>query len=246
MTIEQLLTTHFPDDPVLDAALATALLRRTAREPNAPALIRIYSPARTLSFGRLDAVRPQFPAAAAAARRHGFTPVVRGAGGRAAAYHEQTLVVEMFSRDTEGMVGARPRFQRITPRLVGVLRKLGVDARIGPVPGEYCPGDWTVNGAGRVKLAGTAQRIVAGAWLFGFELVVSDSDPVRAVLTDVNAALELEFDPGTAASLTDLNPAVTLEQVRAAILAEIGVVRERTADPDLLEEAANLRDAHVA
>ncbi|RZK81976.1 MAG: lipoate--protein ligase family protein, partial [Rhodococcus sp. (in: high G+C Gram-positive bacteria)] len=43
-----------------------------------------------------------------------------------------------------------------------------------------------------------------------------------------------------------LNPAVTLEQVRAAILAEIGVVRERTADPDLLEEAANLRDTHVA
>ncbi|WP_235214716.1 hypothetical protein [Rhodococcus opacus] len=103
-----------------------------------------------------------------------------------------------------------------------------------------------MNGAGRVKLAGTAQRIVAGAWLFGFELVVSDPDPVRAVLTDVNAALELEFDPGTAASLTDLNLDVTLEQVRAAILAELGVVHARTADPDLLEEAANLRDAHVA
>ncbi|MBC2638288.1 MULTISPECIES: lipoate--protein ligase family protein [unclassified Rhodococcus (in: high G+C Gram-positive bacteria)] len=246
MTIEQLLTTHFPDDPVSDAALATALLRRTAREPNAPALVRIYSPAPTLSFGRLDAVRPQFPVAAEVARQHGFTPLVRGAGGRAAAYHEQTLVVEIFSRDSEGMLGARPRFQRITPRLVAVLRKLGVDARIGPVPGEYCPGEWTVNGAGRVKLAGTAQRIVAGAWLFGFELVVSDSAPVRAVLTDVNAALDLEFDPGTAASLTDLNPSLSLGQVRAAILAEIGVVHERTADPDVLAEAANLRDAHVA
>ncbi|MFC0452103.1 lipoate--protein ligase family protein [Rhodococcus jostii] len=246
MTIEQLLTTHFPDDPVLDAAFASALLRRTGREPNAPALVRIYSPARTLSFGRLDAVRPQFPGAAAVARRHGFTPVVRGAGGRAAAYHEQTLVVEMYSRDTEGIVGARPRFERITPRIVAVLRDLGVDARIGPVPGEYCPGDWTVNGAGRVKLAGTAQRIIAGAWLFGFELVVSDSAPVRAVLADVNAALELAFDPSTAASLADMNPAVTLEQVRAAILAEIGAVHKRTADPGLLEEAANLRDAHVA
>ncbi len=95
-------------------------------------------------------------------------------------------------------------------------------------------------------MAGTAQRIVAGAWLFGFELVVADSDPVRAVLADVNAALELEFDPATAASLTDLNPALGLEQVRAAILAEIGTVHELTADPDLLAEAANLRDAHVA
>lgn len=246
MTIEQLLTTHFPDDPVMDAAFASALLRRTGRDPNASGLVRIYSPARTLSFGRLDAVRPQFPVAAAAARHHGFTPVVRGAGGRAAAYHEQTLVVEIVSPDTEGIVGARPRFQRLTPRIVAVLRTLGVDARIGPVPGEYCPGDWTVNGAGRVKLAGTAQRIVAGAWLFGFELVVADSDPVRAVLADVNAALELEFDPATAASLTDLNPALGLEQVRAAILAEIGAVHELTADPDLLVEAANLRDAHVA
>ncbi|WP_235214715.1 lipoyl protein ligase domain-containing protein [Rhodococcus opacus] len=131
MTIRHLLTTHFPDDPVMDAALATAFLRRTARDPNAPALVRIYSPARTLSFGRLDAVRAQFPAATAVARQHGFTPVVRGAGGRAAAYHEQSLVAEMISRDAEGMVGARPRFQRITPRLVAVLRKLGVDARIG-------------------------------------------------------------------------------------------------------------------
>ena len=246
MTIERLLTTHFPDDPVMDAAFASALLRRTGRDPNAPGLVRIYSPARTLSFGRLDAIRPQFPAAAAAARRHGFTPVVRGAGGRAAAYHEQTLVVEIFSRDTEGIIGARARFERITPRIAAVLRSLGVDARIGPVPGEYCPGDWTVNGEGRVKLAGTAQRIVAGAWLFGFELVVSDSNPVRAVLTDVNAALELDFDPGTAASLTDMNPGVTLEQVRAAILAETGGLHERAADPGLLDEAANLRDAHVA
>ena len=35
-----------------------------------------------------------------------------------------------------------------------------VDARVGEVPGEYCPGSHSVNARGRVKVVGTAQRMV--------------------------------------------------------------------------------------
>ena len=245
MLVEHFTTTHFPDDPVLDAAYAAALLRHTAATPDSDTLVRLYTPSPTLSFGRLDALRAQFPDAVEAARRHGFTPVVRTAGGRAAAYHEQTLVLEIFAPDTQGMTGARARFRELTTRLVSVLRGLGIDARIGAVPGEYCPGDWTINGAGRVKLVGTAQRIISGASLFGAELVVADPRPTRAVLTDVNAALEVEFDPRTAAALTDLNPAISLETVRAAILADLGAAREVVPDPGVIADAISNRTAHA-
>jgi len=241
----QLLTTNFPEDPALDAALSSALVRRAARAPETPAVVRIFVPTRTLSFGRLDAIRPGFAAAVVAARTHGFTPVVRGAGGRAAAYNEHTLVLETVSPDSEGMAGLRPRFQRMAASIVAVLRDLGADARIGPVPGEYCPGDWTVNGGGRVKLAGTAQRFVKGAWLFGAELVVADPQPVRAVLTDVNAALGMEFDPRTAASLVDLIPGVSLEQVRSAFITSLGKTVELAMNSELEVEARSLRHHHA-
>ncbi|MCX5044707.1 hypothetical protein OG921_16195 [Aldersonia sp. NBC_00410] len=141
--------------------------------------------------------------------------------------------------------GAQARFRELTARLVGVLRGLGIDARIGAVPGEYCPGGWSINGAGRVKLAGTAQRIISGACLFGAELVVTDPDPIRAVLADVNAALDVEFDPRTASVLTDLNPAVTLDKTRAGIRTALGAVHEVTAGPDVMAEAIKARESHA-
>ena len=234
----------FPEDPTLDAALATALLRRASRDPTTDRVVRVYTPAPTVAFGRLDANRPQFAEVAATARRHGVAPVVRGTGGRAAAYHEQTVVLEILSPDDEGPAGLKPRFGRFAGDLVEILRGLGVDARIGPVPGEYCPGDWTVNGAGRVKLAGTAQRVMARAWMIGAELVVTNADSIRAVLADVYAALELDFDPATAAAVTNLRPDVTVDAVRSAVIAHFGATDVLAVDGELVEEARALRHRH--
>ncbi|HEY5855748.1 MAG TPA: lipoate--protein ligase family protein [Aldersonia sp.] len=244
MSTVRLVDRCFPEDPALDAALATALLRRASRDPGTDRVVRIYSPAPTVAFGRLDANRPQFGEVAATTRQHGFAPVVRGTGGRAAAYHEQTVVLEIIAPDDEGPAGVKPRFGRFAGDLVEVLQALGVDARIGPVPGEYCPGDWTVNGAGRVKLAGTAQRVMARAWMIGAELVVTNADPIRAVLADVYAALELDFDPATAASVADLQPDVTVDSVRSALVAHFGVTDALVVDDELVSEARTLRHRH--
>lgn len=244
MSTIHLVDRHFPEDPTLDAALATALLRRASRDPKTERVVRVYCPAPTLAFGRLDANRPQFGEVAATARRHGFAPVVRGTGGRAAAYHEQTVVLEIIAPDDEGPAGVKPRFGHFAGELVDVLRSLGVDARIGPVPGEYCPGDWTVNGAGRVKLAGTAQRVMARAWMIGAELVVTNADPIRAVLAAVYGALDLDFDPATAASVADLRPDITVDTVRSALVAHFGVTDELVVDDELVAEARTFRRRH--
>ena len=65
------------------------------------------------------------------------------------------------------------------------------------MPGEYCPGDYSVNVGGRRKVAGLAQRVRGRRYLIGINLTVGDAQPLRAVLTDVYAALGLAFDPAT-------------------------------------------------
>lgn len=233
-----------PERAAVELAHATELLDEVKRGLRGGTL-RLYRPRPTLAFGQRDTRLAGFEAARDAARAHGFEPVVRKAGGRAAAYHEGTLIVDHIEPAREAMVGHRHRFEVFGALYAGVLQTLGVDARVGEIPGEYCPGEYSVHGvpvgyvagggidgpagttaAGRLKLVGTAQRVVAGAWLFSSVFVVSDAQPVRAVLTDVYGALELPFDPATAGAADDLVPGLTVNAVETALLA---MYRERGA-----------------
>ena len=73
-----------------------------------------------------------------------------------------------------------------------------------------------MNVAGRIKAIGTAQRVVSGAWLFSSSVVVEDPDPIRAVLTDVEAALGIDWDPTTGGSISEIHPEVTVDVVAEA------------------------------
>lgn len=176
-----------------------------------PDTFRLLRPEATVAFGRLDALRPGYEAAVDAARAHGFAPVEREPGGHAVAYHRGSLVLELEGEG--GIDGIHERFERTAATLVGALVDLGVDARLGPVPGEYCAGDHSVNLAGRAKLAGLAQRVRRGRWFLGASIVCEDPEPVRAVLVDIYSWLELRFDPATVAV-----PGPPLAEVEAALL----------------------------
>jgi octanoyl-[GcvH]:protein N-octanoyltransferase len=199
--------------PALDMAISQALLEAVAR--GAPGVLRLFRPAPTLAFGRLDALRPGFPEARAAAERHGFAPVLRLAGGHAAAYHEQCLVYEEIRPAERLHEGLEERFAGATALLAGALAARGADVRVGPVAGEYCAGRHSVNLGGRVKVVGVAQRAIRGASLLSAFVIAGGGDAVRAVLTDVYAALALDWDPGTAGAL-DLDVAAVAAAVRAA------------------------------
>jgi octanoyl-[GcvH]:protein N-octanoyltransferase len=187
-----------------------------------PATLRVHRPARELAFSKQDRAAPGFAAAVRAAREAGFEPVVRLAGGRAALFHEGTLA---FAWSTPAEMPTRTtheRFALFAGVIERALRRLGVDARIGEIPGEYCPGAWSVNAGGRVKLAGIGQRIVSGAAHLGAVLVVTDSGLVRRTLEPVYAALELDWDPATTGAVEDEVPGVTLDDAERAVLAELG------------------------
>lgn len=206
-------------EAALDVALPHALLGLVAEGRRGPVL-RCYRPQPTVAFGRRDSFVPGFPAAVAAARRRSFTPVVRGAGGRAAAYDDGCLVFDQVTGADDSMAGIQDRFAEEAELHARALRTLGVDARVGQVPGEYCPGEFTVNARGQTKLVGAAQRIVRGAWLLSTVVVVAGSARLRAVLEDVYAELGLDWNPATTGAVEDEVPGVTVEDVRRAMLEE--------------------------
>jgi octanoyl-[GcvH]:protein N-octanoyltransferase len=240
----RLLRDSFPERPALDIAVSHALLMRVARGELEPT-VRLYRPAPTLAFGRLDALRPGFAEAGAAARDAGFAPIVRLAGGHAAAYHEQSLIYEEIVAQHDVTAGLHDRFRDAAQLLAGVLAGLGVEAHVGEIPGEYCPGEYSINARGRTKLVGIGQRIIKGGSHIGGVIVVGDSARIRDVLIPVYGALGLVWDPDTSGSIEDEIGPVPFEDVAAAIRAELPPLTEATLDDATLALAEALEPQHL-
>jgi lipoate-protein ligase A len=201
------------DDAAMELAVANALVRRASRGDVTDA-IRIYRPAEpVLVFGRRDTRHSGFQAAVQAGRDAGFQPLVRAVGGRPVAYTSEAVVIDHVRHDLRATEDHQHRFGTFGTQYADALRDLGIDARVGEVPGEYCPGAQSINARGTVKLVGTAQRVVQHAWLFSTLTVTGDEDRIRPLLTEVYAHLELPLDPTTVGSVTTEVPALTTPAV---------------------------------
>jgi octanoyl-[GcvH]:protein N-octanoyltransferase len=212
-----------------------------------PETLRIARPPAVVAFAKRDAVAEGYREAVAAAAAQGFGAVLRLAGGRAAVFHEGTLELAHAAPDPDPRAGVQRRFQAEATSVCRALRALGVDARVGDVPGEYCPGRWSVNAAGRRKLAGMGQRVVAGGSHTGSVIVVHDAERVRRVLGPVYAALGLDWDPETAGAVADEAPGAGWGDLRDALLAEYGRSRElvpSSVDEETLALARGLAGEH--
>ncbi|HEV8420792.1 MAG TPA: lipoate--protein ligase family protein [Actinomycetota bacterium] len=245
-TVVRLIRQSFPDPPALDTAISHAILRGVS-EGSQPQTLRIHRPGPIVAFGPLDRLSPGYGRAVEAARSGGFGAIQRLAGGRAAVFHEQTIAFSWAIPDPQPRVHIAKRFEEISSILVAALRDLGLDARVGEVPGEYCPGEHSVNARGKTKLVGVGQRILLHAAHVGGVVVVSDSDRVRDVLIPVYEALGLEWDPTTVGSVDDEVPGTSWEQVEEAILRRFGESHdplEETLPAEAMERALELQGVH--
>jgi lipoate-protein ligase A len=153
-----------------------------------------------------------------AAGAHGFASIERLAGGRAAVFHEGTLAFALAVPEEDPRAGIRERFHSMATVMTTAFESLGIDARIGELAGEYCPGEWSVNVAGKVKVMGVGQRLVRGAAHVGGVVVVDDGERIRDVLIPVYRALGVDWDPRTSGALADRAPGLDNAQVAAAIV----------------------------
>jgi octanoyl-[GcvH]:protein N-octanoyltransferase len=236
----------FPDRPAFGTAVSRAILNRVAAGKLPPTL-RLHRPGPILAFSRQDRASPGFTAAVRAAREAGFEPVLRLAGGRAAVFHERTLACSWAVPDSRPAARTTERFREMAELLAAALRGLGIDARVGAVPREYCPGAWSVNAGGRTKLVGIGQRLIAGGAHRGAVVVVGGSERIRDLLVPVYDALDLDWDPATAGSVEDEIGEVGLATVEGAILSGLGErheLSEEELDATTLELAARLEPNH--
>lgn len=229
----EVLERGFPGEAALDVAVSRALLEDVA-QGRRNEVLRLYRPDDVVAFSLTDAHKPGFPKAVEAARAAGFDAALRLAGGTAAVFHRETLAFAWCLPSDDPRRGIQERFDRTADWLARGIGRLGVDARVGEVVGEYCPGAHSVNARGARKLVGVGQRIIRGAAYIGGVVVVGGTSRVREALEPVYEALELAFDPLTTGSIEDEVGAISVEQVRDALLDELS--REHALVPGHLDD----------
>lgn len=252
-----LIDASFDGRAALGTGVSAAILRRVARG-DLPTTMRLHRTGRILAFGRIDRLAPGYSDALQISREHGYEPIERMAGGRAAVFHEGTVAFSRASKEASLRSGTTERFEAMAELIAAALRRLGVDARVGEVEGEYCPGEWSVNWAGKTKLAGIGQRVVSGGAHVGGVLVFRGADEIRDVLTPVYEALGLDWDPETAGSIADAigappppsdgSPDPLLTELKAALREELALghdVRPAEIDGETMRMAEELRSFHT-
>jgi lipoate-protein ligase A len=215
----RLLTEQYPDRPAFDTAVSHALLRR-ASDGEVAETLRLHQPGSIVAFGRQDVVGPGYRSAVEASRATGYEAIERLAGGRAAVFHPGTIAFAWTIPSPTPRETIKPRFEALTSTLLAAFRALGADARIGEVPGEYCPGAYSINVAGYHKVMGTGQRIIGRAAHVGGVIVVEGGDRIAEVLIPVYEALALRWNPATSGDLAGAAPGITRQDVMAAIVSE--------------------------
>src|SRR4029079_11301090 len=153
------------------------------------------------------------------AARAGVEAVRRVSGGHAVVLGPGSFCLGL-AEPAAGFEGTQERYERLTAALVDAFSALGVDSEHGELPGEWCPGAWSIR-SGSVKLAGLAQRAIKGAaWI---EAVVDLAPAPRDLLVDVYAALELPLDPATLGSLSECaGRSVGFDELAALLVELVG------------------------
>ncbi|MFJ6077136.1 lipoyl protein ligase domain-containing protein [Pseudarthrobacter sp. NPDC092419] len=186
--------------------------------PSAPGgELNFSRPRPTAAFSRRDSLRPGYPAARDLLAARGYEPIIRPVGGHLALYGSGDLVVHLWAPHADPRSSIKERFDSFGRNTAAALRGLGADARVGAVPGEYCTGEFSVNDAGRAKLAGTGQRLTRHGYLFSAVVMVEEAGPARAALEEAYALLDLDFRPESVGCVADAVPGTTVDDVREAL-----------------------------
>ena len=237
----------YEDTTGFDTGVSHALLERVSAG-ELPETLRIYRPSRVVAFGKHDRLAAGFDQAVEVVRGRGYDPIVRLPGGRAAVFHEESIAFSWTIPTPDPIRNIRERFHAATNILVGALERVGVSSAAGEIPGEYCPGEFSVHHGGQIKLAGIGQRLGRSAAHVGGVVVVGKSNAVRDVLVPTYDALEIEWNPSTVGAVDDVVPGLNPEDVIDALIRVVegdATLIPSEIDQVTLDRAAALAPLHL-
>jgi len=189
------------------------LVRRTLLGLNegGAGILRIYRPEPTAAFSPRDTTLETYAAAAEAMLARGFEPVERRAGGQLAVYDGGALIVDLVAPHGEPRTDVHDRFKLFSDAIASALAGTGIDTRVGEIDGEYCPGTYSVNAEGRIKLAGIAQRVGRCGYHLGAVISVRTSDRARTAVAEAYRIMDYPFCPATFGALSDFVPDLSFD-----------------------------------
>jgi lipoate-protein ligase A len=186
----------------LDTAVSKAILDQVSSGA-LPATLQVGRPHRVVAFGKHDTLTPGFEHAVQLATDRGFDATVRIAGGRAVVFHREIVRFAWTVPCHDPIIGMQDRFVTVADRVMGLLASFGIPTAMGELPGEYCPGRFSVHINNGGKVMGSGQRMTRRAAQVGGMIVVSDSAVVNDVLIPVYEALGLDMDPMRTGAMAD-------------------------------------------
>lgn len=210
-----------------------------------PLTIYITTSARHVGVTRRDTFRPGFDEAVRASNEEGYPVMVRGSGGGATAADEGTFGFSIVRPASDGEIrrAIRGHYDEAATLVLGAFSRIGVEAEVGEVRDEFCPGDHSIRVGSweqGMKVVGIAQRITRRATSAGGIVLVHGEEQLAKVLKKVYRAMDLPFRTGSVGSLRQAGVEVGVREVVEAFAAEAearyGATRA-TVDGQTLERA---------
>lgn len=205
-------------NPTADLLASRRLLEAVAKNHDLGRIVRLYRPAPTVAFSGRETSLPGFAEAVGEAIAFGCEPVIRPAGGRMVALDQGWLVLDVITPEVGRDIAHKDMFLSYGKTFVELLSGLGIDASIGGVAGEYCPGDYSINARNKVKIVGTAQRVTRGARLFSASIPFYISSDVSQLFSRINSLLDLAWDANTLGSIEAEAPRCSLTDLESAVV----------------------------
>ena len=231
-------------DGPLDTATSRAVLAAVSNG-EMPETFEVGTAHRVLAFGKHDTTSDGFAKSVSVASDSGFQPTVRIAGGRVAVFHEATIRFGWTRTVEDPATTIHDGFRLMSKMVTDTLGVFGIHGIVGEVPGEYCPGAYSVHIAGK-KVMGVGQRLTRNAAHVGGVIVMDNSESINDVLIPVYKLLGISLDPEATGSVADALP-IDTETFADAFTTIVAGGRpiDMIEIPDAVrEQAATLRPDH--
>lgn len=178
-------------------------------------VIALGTPQDAICFSRLDQLSHGYGQALQLARGMGLPAVKRISGGSAVAAHSGVLRVLLAAPHRPGDIAVKHRFSPMLSALSSALLSLGISPKSGELPGEYCPGEFSLSYQGK-KLVGIGQRSRRSAHHLCAMISLSGAGKTVSMLEPIYGALGRNFDPDRVGELESLG--VSRQQAYNAVL----------------------------